>query len=107
MRRWPSSFDAIVNEGSLLRRAQADLEAIYTYLDKHAPAAARSIKDLIERRISSLADLPFMAPRTEIPGVRELSLARYPYQIYYEVEGEEIWILHVRDARRRPWDRQS
>jgi len=45
-----------------------------------------------------------MAPETDMPGVYELSLVRYPYQIYYEIAGEEIWILHVRDARRRPWD---
>jgi toxin ParE1/3/4 len=89
------------------RRAQGDLETIYTYLDKHAPAAARNVKDLIERRILSLADFPFMAPKTDIPGVRELSLAPYPYQIYYEVQGEEIWILHIRDARRLRWDGES
>jgi toxin ParE1/3/4 len=89
------------------RRAQGDLDTIYTHLDKHAPAAARKVKDVIERRILSLVDFPFMAPRTDIPGVRELSLARYPYQIYYEVQGEEIWILHIRDARRRPWDGES
>jgi len=86
------------------RQAQADLEALYSYLDGHAPAAAQAIKDLIERRLSLLAEFPRMAPETEMPGVYELSLVRYPYQIYYEIAGEEIWILHVRDARRRPWD---
>lgn len=89
------------------RRAQGDLEAIYTYLDEFSPAAARRVKKLIEHRIVSLADFPFMAPKTDIPGVRELSLARYPYQVYYEAEGEEVWILHIRDARQRPWDGES
>jgi toxin ParE1/3/4 len=86
------------------RRAQADLEALYSYLDEHAPTAAQAIKDLIERRLSLLAEFPHMAPKTEMPGVYELSLVRYPYQIYYEIADEEISILHVRDARRRPWD---
>jgi toxin ParE1/3/4 len=86
------------------RRAQTDLEALYSYLDEHAPAAAQAIKDLIERRLSLLAEFPRIAPETDAPGVYELSLVRYPYQIYYEIAGEEIWILHVRDARRRPWD---
>jgi toxin ParE1/3/4 len=84
-------------------RAQGDLDAIYTYLDRRAPAAARSVKELIERRIASLADFPFMGPETDAPGIRELTIVRYPYKIYYEVEGDEVWIVHIRDARRRPW----
>jgi toxin ParE1/3/4 len=82
-------------------RARADLEAIFTYLDQRAPAAARSVKATIERQIARLGDFPYMAPMTDEPGVRELALARYPYKIYYEVEGEEVRILHIRDARRR------
>ena len=86
------------------RRARATSRRSTTHLDEQAPAAARKVKDLIERRIVSLSYFPLMAPRTDVPGVRELSLARYPYKIYYEIEGEEVWILHIRDARRQPWD---
>jgi len=39
-------------------RAQADLDAIYTYLDARAPVAAQSVKTLIERRIAMLAEFP-------------------------------------------------
>lgn len=84
-------------------RAQADLDAIYTYLDTRAPAAAQSVKTVIEQRIAVLADFPQMAPETDQPGVYELTIVRYPYHIYYEVNGDEVWILHIRDARRRPW----
>jgi plasmid stabilization system protein ParE len=84
------------------RRAQGDLQAICGFLDERAPAAARKVKDLIER-ISMLADFAFMAPESAIPGA-EVSLARYPYKTYYEVEGEEIWIVHIHDARRQRWD---
>jgi plasmid stabilization system protein ParE len=44
-----------------------------------------------------------MAPATEMPGVRELSVSRFPYKIYYELRGDEICVLHIRHARRRPW----
>ncbi len=84
-------------------RAQSDLDAIYAYIDQRAPAAARSVKELIERRIARLADFPFMAPETDEPGIRELTILRFPYKVYYEVIGEEVWIIHIRDARRRPW----
>jgi toxin ParE1/3/4 len=87
-------------------RARADLETIYAYLDERAPSAARSVKAAIERRIAILADFPLMAPTTDEPGIRELTLVRYPYKIYYELEGDEVWIVHIRDARRRPWARE-
>lgn len=84
-------------------RAQAELDRIYAYLDSRAPVAAQSVKALIERRIAFLADFPQMAPETDQPGVYELTIVRYPYLVYYEINGDEIWVLHIRDARRRPW----
>ena len=44
-----------------------------------------------------------MAPETDVPGVYELTVVRYPYQVYYEISGDEVWIVHIRDARRRHW----
>lgn len=89
------------------RRAQADLDAIFSYLDARAPVAAQSVKTLIERRIALLGDYPLIAPATDVPGIYELSVIRYPYKVYYEVEGNEVRILHIRDARRRPWSEQE
>jgi len=85
-------------------RAQGDLDAIYRYIDQRAPVAARSVKELLERRIAGLAEFPLMAPETDVPGIYELSIVRYPYKVYYEVVGEEAWIIHIRDTRRRPWE---
>ena len=48
-----------------------------------------------------------MAPTTDESGIYELSIVRYPYKVYYEVEDDEVWIIHIRDARRRPWGRDS
>ncbi len=50
-----------------------------------------------------LADFPELAPLTDIPEVREMTIVRYPYKVYYTVLEGEVWILHIRDARRRPW----
>ena len=85
------------------RGAKCDLDRIFRNLGRRSPVAARAIKTLIERRIAQLADFPFMAPETDETGIYELTIVRYPYKIYYEVEGDEVWIIHVRDARRRPW----
>ena len=86
------------------RRARADLEEIFDYLDAKAPAAALSVKSTIERRIAQLAIFPLMAPETDVRGVHELTIIRYPYKVYYEISAGEVWILHIRDGRRRPWN---
>jgi addiction module RelE/StbE family toxin len=86
------------------RQAHSDIDAIYSYLDQRAPAAAQAVKNLIERRISRLADFPFIAPATDEPGIYELTIVRYPYKVYYEIAGDELWIVHIRDSRREPWE---
>jgi toxin ParE1/3/4 len=85
-------------------RAQRDLDAIYSYIEHRAPTAAQSVTELIERRIARLADFPRMAPETDEPGIYELTIVRYPYKVYYEVVGDEVWIVHIRDSRRKPWE---
>ena len=48
-----------------------------------------------------------MAPKTSEPGIFELTIVRYPYKVYYEIEGDEVRI-HSRQptpalgARARP-----
>jgi plasmid stabilization system protein ParE len=53
--------------------------------------------------IRLLASHPRIAPLTDEPGVHELTVPRRPYKVYYRIEGEEVWIVHIRDARRKPW----
>jgi plasmid stabilization system protein ParE len=87
-------------------RARADLEEICEYLENQQPTAAQRLKSAIEQQIGWLIHFPYMAPTTDEAGVRELTLARHPYKIYYEVAGEEVHILHIRHARRRPRERK-
>jgi toxin ParE1/3/4 len=86
-------------------RARADLEEIFEYLKTRQPAAIQSVASAIERQIGWLCSFPYMAPATDEPGVRELTLSRYPYKIYYEVVDDEVRVLHVRHTRRKPWAR--
>lgn len=65
--------------------------------------AARAVKNAIIRRAAGLTDFPFMAPQTNVKGIYELTVVRYPYKIYYEVDGDEVQILHIHDSRRKPW----
>jgi toxin ParE1/3/4 len=88
-------------------RALADLEDILAFLQRRNPRAATQAMTAIEDRISLLAIFPSMAPEADEPGIRELSLVRYPYKIYYEVVGDDVRILHIRHTRRRPWRQSS
>ena len=85
------------------RRALSDLDALFMYIEQRDANAAWSVKDFIRERIVRLAEFPLIAPETDIQGVRELSIVRYPYKIYYEIDTDEVWVLHIRDERRRPW----
>lgn len=85
-------------------RAFADREAIFDYLQKRSPQGARNVKRAIVQAIRLLASHPRMAPLTDEPGIHELTVPRRRYKVYYRIEGENIWIIHIRDARRRPWE---
>jgi plasmid stabilization system protein ParE len=83
-------------------RALADLEEISRFLEKRQPATLQSFRSTVEQQIGWLSSFPYMAPATDELGVRELTLSRHPYKVYYEVTGDEVIILHIRHTRRRP-----
>lgn len=83
-------------------RSRGDLADIYRYIEQSSPSGARAVIQTIQRQIRLLAFVPFMAPETTEPGVYELSVARYPYKVYYRVEDNEVRIVHVRHTSRRP-----
>jgi toxin ParE1/3/4 len=85
------------------QRAFVDREAIYDYLDERSPGGAINVQRAIVQTIRRLEGYPELGRLTEVPDVRELVVPRYPYKIYNRIEGEEIWLLHIRDARRQPW----
>ena len=85
-------------------RAFADREAIFEYIEQRSPQGARNVKHAIVHAIQALASHPNMAPLTDESSVRELNVPRRPYKVYYRVEGEEVWVVTIRDTRRRPWE---
>ena len=84
-------------------RAFLEREAIFDYLDERSPRGAFNVQRAIARAVRTLEEYPRLGQLTNIAEVRELTVPRYPYKVYYRIEGEEVWILHVRDARRRRW----
>jgi len=85
-------------------RARADLEAIFSYLDSRNPAAAQAVKRHIEHAAAALQLSPYLGPVIDrSPDFRSIRAGRYPYRLYYRIREDEVWIVHIRHASRRPW----
>ena len=63
--------------------ALAQLDAIFTYIEARNPHAAARVLHEIKRSIDRLADFPYSSRTGEVPGIRELPIARYPYIVFY------------------------
>jgi plasmid stabilization system protein ParE len=57
---------------------------------------------LIKNRIASLQRFPLIAPYDRSLRAHVLTVPGHPYLVYYELQGDEVWILHVRHGARRP-----
>jgi plasmid stabilization system protein ParE len=84
-------------------RARSDLESILRYIDERSPRGAHSVKRAVQKTIELIGEFPESGRRAGVEEARVLPAGRYPYLIYWSVEGAEVWIVHIRDARRRPW----
>jgi toxin ParE1/3/4 len=88
-------------------RARSDLVRILSYIDERSPIAARNVKRAIQKTIQLIGDFPESGPAAGMENTRVLRVGRYPYLIYWSVEGTEAWIVHIRHAARRQWKGQD
>jgi plasmid stabilization system protein ParE len=84
-------------------QARDDLVGILEYLDERSPPGARNVKAAIRRTIEVIAQFPDVGRLAGEEQVRVLPAGRYPYLIYWSVESDGPWIVHIRHAMRRPW----
>jgi len=65
--------------------------------------AAEAVVRRVEEVAARLAMFPGTGHSSDAADVLVAPLVRFPYSIYYKVEGEELLILHVHHgARRQP-----
>jgi len=84
------------------RQALGDLFAIADYIRERNPTAAAKAEAAIRSTIDLLADFPQLGRDRPELDARSLGIPRWPYTVYYRIENEEVWIVHIRDDRRRP-----
>jgi toxin ParE1/3/4 len=85
-------------------RALRDLESIDAYLVERNPAASVKVLAAIKSSIDSISFFPRIGRLIDDAGHRRVPVLRYPYLIFYRIAGDEVLILHVRHASRRPID---
>ena len=84
-------------------RAFSDLQSILQYIDERSPRGARSVNRAIHKTIELIGEFPEGGRRAGVEEIRVLPAGRYPYLIYWSIGTGEVWLVHIRHARRRPW----
>lgn len=87
----------------LTPRAASDLGAIVDYLAGRSPQGLVTVKRAFDTTLRLIEQYPQAGRKAGIGDVRVLPVGHFRYLIYWTVQGEEAWIVHIRDGRRRPW----
>lgn len=88
--------------------ALVEVNEIFAYLSERNVAAAKRVVARVERTIQNLRDFPEMAQAADEVGARRMPVGRFPFIVFYSIEGDEVVILHVRHgARRWPWEEED
>jgi hypothetical protein len=84
----------------VLRRAHEDLEEGREFYELREPGLGDYFVARLFEDIASLAALHVFHPRHH--GFHRLIASRFPFGIYYAVEGNAVHVVAVIDLRRRP-----
>ena len=84
--------------------ALKQLDAIFSHIAMHNDPAAHRVMSAIKTSIERLRYFPHSARRSEVAGIREMPIVRYPYIVFYTIneEAREVHVLRVRHTSRDP-----
>ena len=83
-------------------RALRDLDAIEHFLKQRSEVGTRNVLATIKRAIGDLERFPRIGIPIDADGRYRMPVARYPYLIFYRLNGDTVYILHIRHAARVP-----
>jgi len=85
-------------------RARDDLRAVLSHIEQRSPQGARNVARSLRKTIELIGQFPQSGRLAGEQGTRVMPVGRYPYLVYWSIEGDAAWIVHIRHAARRPWD---
>ena len=85
------------------RQAGYDLSTILNYIEERSLKGSKSVKQMIRRTVKNIESNPNIGHEIGRDAVRVISIGKYPYLVYWTVESDEIWIIHIRHGMREQW----
>ena len=85
----------------LIAEAEEELREAFLWYFERSSMAADAFRTVIVAVIDALADNADMWPMNE-DGLRYRVLSRFPYTVWYELQGDSVTILAVAHQHRRP-----
>ena len=88
------------------KRAAADAEEAVSFYEDRGPGVGLEFIERLRGAVSSIRDDPTRYPHwpdmPETLGVRRYRLSKFPYYVGYRVHDDEVVVVVVAHARRRP-----
>lgn len=88
--------------------ATAELEEALAWYAVRSPNAERAFALAVDGALAQLVTAPERSAEVA-PGIRGLSVEKFPYQLIYRLVGDAAVVLAVAHAKRRPgyWKRRE
>jgi len=80
---------------------QFDLRSTKRYLEAQSPGLGEDFLKRVQDQFQHIILYPFTGKALE-DGVRKTGMEKFSYEIYYEVDDEEVFVLAVLHQRRHP-----
>ena len=91
----------------LRRLAKLDLREARNWYDERQPGLGDALLDEVEAALEQIRELPELHPRVD-GRIRRAALQRFPYGLFYVVDGETIRVIAILHGARSPesWRRR-
>jgi len=98
----------MISQLILRPEAEADLAEAYVWYEQRRAGLGQDLLLSVEAALTAIYDHPFLYPVMH-RNIRRVLIRRFPFGVYYLVEGETVIVLSIFHASRDPrgWQTRS